>query len=130
MQKEIKISLIQGNPVTGDIAGNLGKAVSAIHGEIDNDTPPDLIVFSECFISGYPVQDLVSRPGFVSEVNDALTALREEVIRIGGPAVLIGMPQQGNTLPYNSAVLIEVDPQSGKALTIKREMMIEDGFED
>jgi len=28
------------------------------------------------------------------------------------------------------AVLIEVDPQSGKALTIKREMMIEDGFED
>ena len=109
MQKEIKISLIQGNPVTGDIAGNLRKAILAIHGEMDNDAQPDLIVFSECFISGYPVQDLVSRPGFVSEVNEALSTLREEVIRIGGPAVLIGMPQQGNTLPYNSAVLIEVD---------------------
>lgn len=109
MQKEIKISLIQGNPVTGDIAGNLAKAVSAVQGEMKNDNPPDLIVFSECFISGYPVQDLVSRPGFVSEVNEALIKLREEVVRIGGPGVLIGMPQQGNTLPYNSAVLIEVD---------------------
>lgn len=105
MRDSLRLALIQDNPTTGDIHGNAGSADAALRANAD----ADLVVFSECFLTGYPVQDLVLRPGFLRTVEEVLQQLRLSVIGLNGPAMLIGAPQAGATLPYNAAFLIEPD---------------------
>ena len=104
-ENALRLSLIQDNPITGDIENNCKMAKDAILAE----RSADLVVFSECFVTGYPVNDLVLRPGFINAVTDAIADLRKFVIETNGPAVLIGAPQVGAPLPYNAAYLIEPD---------------------
>lgn len=101
----LRLSLIQDNPVTGDIANN----TETVKRYLREESRADLIVFSECFVTGYPVNDLVLRPGFLGAVDDAIAEIRRAVIAADGPAVLVGAPQSGATLPYNAAFLIEPD---------------------
>lgn len=101
----LRLSLIQDNPVVGDITHNVLKVKDALRAERDS----DLIVFSECFVTGYPLNDLVLRPGFLNAVDEAIADIRKAVIEQNGPAVLVGAPEVGSPLPYNSAFLIEPD---------------------
>ena len=101
----LRLSLVQDNPVTGDIANN----TETVKRYLREESRADLIVFSECFVTGYPVNDLVLRPGFLGAVDDAIAEIRRAVIAADGPAVLVGAPQSGATLPYNAAFLIEPD---------------------
>src|SRR5208337_4159046 len=56
------IALAQLNPIVGDISGNAEKARRA-RAEAAA-AGADLIMFTELFISGYPPEDLVLKPGF------------------------------------------------------------------
>lgn len=105
MSKELKIALVQDNPVVGDVIGNVVLATR----HIEENKDADLIVFSECFVSGYPVQDLVLRPGFLAQVQRGIDEIRSYVMKTKGPGVLIGAPIAGSVLPYNAALLIETD---------------------
>jgi len=89
MTDKLRIALAQLNPVVGDIAGNLQKAVdarreAAIAGA-------DLIVFSELFLTGYPPEDLVLKGAFQRTARAAAVDLARQT-GDGGPAVLIGCP--------------------------------------
>jgi NAD+ synthase len=124
MTDDIKIALIQENPTVGDVSGNL--AIVIDHMSRNNDV--DLIVFSECFLTGYPLGDLVTRPGFLASVDNAIYDLRKAVIQANGPAVLIGAPMSGSGLPYNAAFLIE--PSGAMRTVLKTELPNTDVFNE
>ncbi|PGH57766.1 NAD+ synthase (glutamine-hydrolyzing) [Azospirillum palustre] len=102
----LRIVCVQANPTVGALQGNFDivrRHRAQYRGKAD------LLVFSECFGSGYPLQDLVLRPGFRRDFRAALDALAGEMRGDGGPAVLVGGPLDGAALPYNAAFLIETD---------------------
>lgn len=124
MQDKLRLALIQDNPTTGDIGGNAEMVLAAIEAHKE----ADLIVFSECFLTGYPVQDLVLRPGFIRSVEEAIHSIRDAVIAANGPAILLGAPQAGATLPYNAAYLIE--PTGAIRIVRKSELPNADVFDE
>lgn len=84
----MKITLAQINPIVGDINGNVSQIVEAIQ-SAEKDRP-DLIVFSELVICGYPPRDLLLRDGFVDFCDQAVARLAKQLK--GSPAVLVGHP--------------------------------------
>jgi len=104
----MKVSLAQLNPIVGDITGNLAKAKKAL--SQSKQDHPDLLIFPELFLVGYPPQDLVERDWFIGQEQKAVA----ELIRVSGQypetGILIGSAQPwegeaGKGL-YNSALLI------------------------
>lgn len=120
----LRLALVQDNPTVGDVEGNLAKALAHVEAHKD----ADLVVFSECFLSGYPLNDLVLRPGFVAQVADAVDALRDCVVAMAGPAVLMGAPLAGTTLPHNAAFLVE--PSGTVRTVVKTELPNGDVFDE
>jgi len=103
---KISIACVQANPTVGDVAGNLAivrRERERFRGKAD------LLVFSECFVTGYPLGDLVMRPAFLRDVREAVGGFAREIAGDGGPAVLLGAPREGGPRPFNSAFLIETD---------------------
>lgn len=102
MTDKLRIALAQLNPVVGDIAGNLQKAVEARReAEIEG---ADLIVFSELFLTGYPPEDLVLKGAFQRTARAAAVELARQTVD-GGPAVLIGCPWLADDGKLFNAVL-------------------------
>ncbi|UCB58586.1 MAG: NAD+ synthase [Thermoplasmatales archaeon] len=102
------ITIAQLNPIIGDIKGNLNKIVDTLT-RCQNDSP-DLVIFPELFIVGYPPRDLLDRKWFIQNTQHAI----QELIRISADypntGILVGVPQltkkkAGRGL-YNSALLI------------------------
>lgn len=106
MTKQLRVACVQANPTVGDHAGNLD-IVRAARAEFRGRA--DLVVFTECFLDGYPLGDLVSRPGFLSESRKAREDFIREIEGDGGPAVLIGGVREGAVRPYNAAFLLDTD---------------------
>ncbi len=101
----MKISLVQENPVVGDIDGNASIAKEYI---LENESSgSDLIVFSELFITGYPPEDLLLREDFLISAQESVENLSSFIKK---SKVLIGLPTMEEGERYNSAALID---QSG-----------------
>ncbi|GGF17901.1 NAD+ synthase [Aliidongia dinghuensis] len=113
IEPKLRLSFIQANPTVGAIAENF-EIVRAYRRKFTGRA--DLLVFSECFGTGYPFQDLALRPTFIRDFQAALAALVAEMRGDAGPAVLIGGPQPGASLPYNAAFLIETDGSTNVVL--------------
>ncbi|HLN09827.1 MAG TPA: NAD+ synthase [Xanthobacteraceae bacterium] len=98
------IALAQLNPIVGDISGNAEKARRA-RAEAAA-AGADLIMFTELFISGYPPEDLVLKPGFQAFCRAAVEELARDTAD-GGPAVLVGAPWVENGKLYNAYLLLD-----------------------
>ncbi|MCK5254341.1 MAG: NAD+ synthase, partial [Thermoplasmata archaeon] len=105
----MRISLAQINPIVGDIAGNLDKMISTI--EECHLYDPDLVVFPELCVTGYPPRDLLERDWFIDRAERAveeLTKVSKDYPKMG---IIIGAPQRtGRTSGrglYNSALLLD-----------------------
>jgi len=105
----MKITLAQPNPTIGDFRGNLEK-VGEILSRTRRDSP-DLVVFPELSMTGYPPRDFLEMGWFLDRVDRAVA----EVLRISGDypdtGIIIGAPRRtgkdtGRGL-YNSALLIQ-----------------------
>ena len=57
-KKKISIGIVQENPIVGDIEGNLQLAINAID-KLSKQSSPDIFVFTEMFLTGYPPEDLI-----------------------------------------------------------------------
>ncbi len=105
----MRIALAQCNPTIGDFEGNIQKIKNAIHHLQSN--PPDLLVFSEMFLTGYPPKDYLERADFIQASEKALQEVLRLSARFPDTGFLIGTIRPtrvstGNPL-YNSALLIQ-----------------------
>lgn len=87
IKDRLKLALAQENPVVGDIEGNADAAKRLRRALSD----ADLIVFTELYLTGYPLEDLVLKPAFQRAAMEACEALAAETAD-GGPAILMGLP--------------------------------------
>ena len=101
----LRLAIAQCNPIVGDLKGNS----HIIRTIAEQNRDADLIVYSECVLTGYPLEDLVLRPAFLTSVRHEIDELAKFVRALAGPALLIGAPTPGANLPFNSALLIRTD---------------------
>jgi NAD+ synthase len=99
-----KLALAQVNPVVGDIDGNLRKARAA-RTEVAA-KGADLIAFTELYLTGYPIEDLVLKPALQAAAREACEAYARDTSD-GGPAVLVGLPWAEGSFVYNAVAYLD-----------------------
>ena len=70
IKDNFKLALAQLNAVVGDLDGNLKKAREARARAAE--AGADLIAFTELFLTGYPIEDLVLKPALQNAAREAL----------------------------------------------------------
>lgn len=104
----MKVTLAQLNPTIGDIQGNLAKVEKTLS-ECIKDSP-DLVIFPELFLVGYPPRDLLERPSFIASTQAAIKELLKISHNYGQTGIIVGAPQPSQQPTgkgiHNSALLI------------------------
>ncbi len=117
----MKITMAQLNPTIGDFAGNLAKIERTLQATAAD--APDLVVFPELFLTGYPPRDLLERSWFIKQTEEAIDKVCVSSRSYPETGILVGAPLPtgkpvGKGL-YNAALLInrgEVLFQQSKSL--------------
>ncbi|HEY7182786.1 MAG TPA: NAD+ synthase [Blastocatellia bacterium] len=81
----IRIALAQINPTVGDFAGNTAKIISSI--ERAREIGADVVAVPELSLPGYPPEDLLLKPQFISsnlQALDRIIAASSDIISIVG----------------------------------------------
>ncbi len=99
-----KLALAQLNPVVGDLDGNVQRARAARAKAAAQSA--DLVVFTELFLTGYPIEDLVLKPALQKAAREACEALARDTSD-GGPAMLVGLPWAEGPFVYNAVALLD-----------------------
>jgi NAD+ synthase (glutamine-hydrolysing) len=104
----MKVTMAQMNPTVGDVNGNLALVEDTLRRCAKH--KPDLVVFPELFLVGYPPRDLLERADFVQHCQEAVQHLQEISGNYPETGILVGTvtPTRraaGHGL-YNSALLI------------------------
>lgn len=88
----LRVALAQTNPVVGDLAGNSAQVLAAARDA--HAAGADLLVTGEMALSGYPIEDLASRPSFLASARAAVEHLAGELdaVGLGSLAVIVGHP--------------------------------------
>ncbi|MBA4247603.1 MAG: NAD+ synthase [Microbacterium sp.] len=88
----LRLALAQSNPIVGDLVGNADQIVAAAHAAVEQGA--DLLALGEMALTGYPIEDLASRPSFLVDASQAVTALaaRLETEGLGHLPVVVGHP--------------------------------------
>lgn len=96
-----RIALAQVNLHVGALRANAQRILDALDAAAEH--APDLVVFPELTLAGYPPEDLLLRPAFLDACAAEMAWLVE---RVGGTA-LIGHPRRdADGRRYNSAALV------------------------
>jgi len=98
----VKIFIAQVAPRVGDLNGNRRLVFDAM-AEAEH-ALCDLVVLPELVITGYPPEDLLLRPAFMREVNDAVAAV---VKGSRNTCVAFGAPRQCGDMLRNSVMLAQ-----------------------
>jgi NAD+ synthase (glutamine-hydrolysing) len=88
----LRLALGQTNPVVGDLAGNSDQILDAA--KRASARGADLLAVGEMAISGYPIEDLASRPSFLADSHRAVERLAKRLHEegLGELAVIVGHP--------------------------------------
>jgi NAD+ synthase (glutamine-hydrolysing) len=89
----LRSALGQTNPVVGDLGGNAAQIVAAARRAAAQGA--DLLAVGECAISGYPVEDLASRPSFLTSCAVVVRRLALDLVAagLGDLPVVVGHPE-------------------------------------
>jgi NAD+ synthase (glutamine-hydrolysing) len=112
----IRVGLAQMNPTVGNLAGNVQKIRKTI-AEAKR-LGVQLLAFPELMICGYPPEDLLLKPRFLT---DCEAALQDAARTARGVAVVVGAPEPAPARggrPFNSACVL----MRGKVLTRYRKI--------
>lgn len=97
-----KIALAQINPTVGDIKGNTAAVISYI--KKARAGRADIVVFPELVLTGYPPEDLLNMPEFISSNLRALDMIRQAT---KGITAIVGFADRdGAGAVYNAAALL------------------------
>jgi NAD+ synthase (glutamine-hydrolysing) len=107
----IRLAMAQSNPIVGDLQGNLAKVLEQTSAAAK--LGANLVQFGEMCLTGYPVEDLVTRESFVSAAEASVNELAEQLVRanLGEVAVVVGAPRKsvnptGWAIANNAAFVI------------------------
>jgi len=89
MRRSLSVLLAQINPTVGAVSANRDR-IAAAHARAAA-AGADLLVVPELALSGYPPEDLVRRPAFLSRIDAALADLAG--LTKDGPAMIVGAPR-------------------------------------
>ena len=67
MTKSVRVAMVQDNFVVGDIRANTRKIIELAQSAAGQGA--DLVIFPELALTGYPPEDLLYRPGFLTPVS-------------------------------------------------------------
>ena len=98
-KKKISIGIVQENPIVGDIEGNLQLAINAID-KLSKQSSPDIFLFTEMFITGYPPEDLILRDDLLDASYEAIEKLCEVKPE---SFIVIGYPKKEGDSIFNCA---------------------------
>jgi NAD+ synthase len=104
MTDRLAIALAQINPTVGAVAANADKVLAARSTAAGQGA--DLMVTPELVINGYPPEDLVLRPAFQEQVEEAVARLAQAT-GDGGPAILLGATHRKDGSLYNAVYLLD-----------------------
>jgi NAD+ synthase (glutamine-hydrolysing) len=111
---KLRLGLAQINPTVGDLEGNARKIRDYIaQAEAEG---VELLAFPELALTGYPPEDLLLKPSFISANLEALAALAE---RIKGLTVVIGFVDRDQDI-YNAAAVI----REGRIVGVHRKVFL------
>ena len=88
----LKVALAQINATVGDLQGNARRIVDAARKA--HAQGASLVVAPELSLTGYPPEDLLLRPAFMSACADALAGMARDLAGCEGLHVLVGHPHQ------------------------------------
>lgn len=108
----LKIALAQINLLVGGINANKIKIIQTAEQARDQQGA-DVIVFPELSVTGYPPEDLLLRPDFIKQANQAVLDI---ALAVEGIDIILGFPEQNDDQLYNSAAVL----RDGKILTCYR----------
>ncbi|MDP9861625.1 MULTISPECIES: NAD+ synthase [Streptosporangium] len=96
---QLRIALAQTDPVVGNLAANADKVVEWTRRAADRGA--HLVVFTEMFLTGYPVEDLVLRSSFVEASIAAVEALARRLADegLGEVPVVVGYVDRADLAP-------------------------------
>jgi NAD+ synthase (glutamine-hydrolysing) len=98
----VRIALGQLNTTVGDLDGNIDRLADAARRATDQGA--DVVVFTELAITGYPPEDLVLRPSFVSDNLAALDSLAAATA--DGCDVIVGFVDRSPAGLHNAAAVL------------------------
>ena len=101
--QHLKISLCQINSTVGDLDGNSLKIIEYYKKTVQ-DHSPDLVVFPECALIGYPPEDLLFKKSFLDAARKALNKICRET---GRTLMVVGTARVKNGQVFNCAVGIQ-----------------------
>jgi NAD+ synthase len=104
IKDSFRLALAQLNPVVGDLAGNVSRAQEARARAAA--AGADLIAFTELYLTGYPLEDLVLKPALQKAAREAAEELARDT-GDGGPAILVGLPWGDAPFVYNAVALLD-----------------------
>ncbi len=104
----MKLVAAQLDPTVGDIVGNLAR-IERVLADCRAGAP-DLVIFPELFLVGYPPKDLLERDWFIARVQEAIARVQRLSNDCPQTGILLGAPvptglSSGKGL-YNAALLI------------------------
>ncbi|MDX8381349.1 MAG: NAD+ synthase [Ghiorsea sp.] len=98
----MKIKLLQATPRVGEILHNTRLVYQAMQSISGSDV--DMLVCPELMLTGYPPEDLLLRPAFIEEVDEAIGAL----VQSSGEAVVVfGAPRFEDGELFNSVFMAQ-----------------------
>ena len=98
----MKIAIAQINLLVGDLSGNADKMIDIL-ASFDEDNCPDVVVYPELALCGYPPEDLLLRPDLHAMVDLQLLRIAN---RCNGCHALVGHPELNGGKLYNSVSLL------------------------
>ena len=98
----MRIALAQFDFPVGAVAAN-AKKIAALIAQARDDHHADLVLFPELALSGYPPEDLLLRPAFLADCQQAI-----ERIAAGarGIVAVVGWPQAVGSVVFNAASVL------------------------
>src|SRR5881409_3562204 len=95
----MRLAIAQLNSTVGDLDGNAAKIAARL--EDARSAGADLVLFPELAVTGYPPEDLLLRPGFVTA---AAESIHELALKTRGIVALVGFPHFDRDL-YNACAV-------------------------
>ena len=88
----LRLALAQTNPIVGDISGNSAQILAAARRAAD--AGADMLAVGEMALTGYPIEDLASRPSFLKAASDEVHTLASTLAAagLGDLVVIVGHP--------------------------------------